>query len=69
MHIDDLIEKLQRIKNELQDADMYFTVDIDDFSYEVDFEEFYADAENNNVEMKLVYKAQKARNNYVRAES
>ena len=69
MHIDDLIEKLQRIKNELQDADMYFTVDIDDFSYEVDFEVFYADAENNNVEMKLVYKAQKARNNYVRAES
>lgn len=64
MHIDDLIEKLQRIKNELQDADMYFTVEIDDFSYEVDFEEFYADAENNNVEMKLVYKAQKARNNY-----
>lgn len=57
MHIDDLIEKLQRIKNELQDADMYFTVEIDDFSYEVDFEEFYADAENNNVEMKLVYKA------------
>ena len=64
MHFDDLIEKLQRIKNELQDADMYFTVEIDDFSYEVDFEEFYADAENNNVEMKLVYKAQKARNNY-----
>lgn len=57
MHIDDLIEKLQRIKNELQDADMYFTVEIDDFSYEVDFEEFYTDAENNNVEIKLVYKA------------
>ena len=55
MHIDKLIEKLQRIKDELPSADVYFTAQVEDFNYELDFENFYIDTDNNNVEMCFMY--------------
>ena len=60
MHIDELIEKLELIKKYyVPDANIYFTAEIKNVTYEVDFSSFNFDDESNDVEMLFVFEPRK----------
>ena len=56
MHIDKLIEMLERVRDEIPNANVYFTVEQNGLSFEANFENFYIDTDSDDVEMLLIYK-------------